>query len=89
VKWTSWVTALVLAGIVAVVVLSSLSIGGVRCEVCMEFDGRRACRAVDGNDEKETRAAAITNACALLASGVTDTVACQNTPPSESHCTGT
>jgi hypothetical protein len=55
----------------------------------MEFEGRRACRAVDGNDEKETRAAAITNACALVASGVTDTVACQNTPPSESHCTGT
>ena len=82
-------TAVVLAGIIAVVVLSSLSIGGIRCEVCMEFGGRRACRAVDGNDEKETRAVAITNACALLASGVTDTVKCQNTPPSESHCTGT
>jgi hypothetical protein len=86
VKWTTWVTALVLAGIVAVVVLSSLSIGGVRCQVCMEFRGQRACRAVDGNDEKEARSAAVTNACALLASGVTDTVACQNTPPSDVHC---
>jgi len=89
VKWTSWVTALVLAGIIAVVVLSSLSIGGVRCEVCMEFGGRRACRAVDGNDEQEAHMAAVTNACALIASGVTDTVACQNTPPSEVHCGGT
>ncbi|HWP65456.1 MAG TPA: hypothetical protein VNO26_06040 [Candidatus Limnocylindria bacterium] len=87
-KWTSWVTALVLAGIVAVVVLSSLSIGSVRCEVCMEFRGRRVCRAVDGNDEHEARSAAITNACALLASGVTDTIACQNTPPSEVRCGG-
>jgi len=85
----SWLPRAIGYGLVAVVVFSSLSIGGVRCEVCMEFDGRRACRAVDGNDEKETRAAAITNACALVASGVTDTVACQNTPPSESHCTGT
>jgi len=86
VKWTSWVTALSLVGVVAFVVLSSLSIGGVRCEVCIEFRGRRVCRAVDGNDESEARAAAITNACALLASGVTDTVACQNTPPSDLHC---
>ena len=52
----------------------------------MEFHGERACRAVDGNDEKEARSAAVTNACALLASGVTDTVACQNTPPSDVHC---
>lgn len=86
-KWTSWVTALSLASLVAVVVLSSLSIGSVRCEVCMEFGGRRGCRTVDGNDEGETRAAAITNACALLASGVTDTVACQNTPPTQVDCT--
>jgi hypothetical protein len=86
VKWTSWVTALALAGLVAVVVLSSLSIGSVRCEVCIEFRGRQVCRAVDGNDEAEARAAAVTNACALLASGVTDTVACQNTPPSSVHC---
>jgi hypothetical protein len=87
VKWTSWVTALSLAGLVAVVVVSSLSIGSVRCEVCIEFHGRLACRAVDGNDETEARAAAVTNACALLASGVTDTVACQSTPPRDVHCT--
>lgn len=85
-KWTSWVTAVSLAGLVGIVVVSSLSIGSVRCEVCIEFRGRQACRAVDGNDEEEARAAAVTNACALLASGVTDTVACQNTPPSEVRC---
>jgi hypothetical protein len=86
VKWTSWVTALGLSGVVAVVVLSSLSIGSIRCEVCMEFRGRKSCRAVDGNSESEAQSAAVTNACALLASGVTDTVACQNTPPSDVHC---
>ena len=85
-KWTSWVTAVGLGGLIALVVLSSLRIGSVRCELCMEFRGRRACRAVDGNSEEEARAAAITNACALVASGVTDTVACQNTPPTDVHC---
>jgi hypothetical protein len=86
VKWTSWVTAVGLGGLIALVVLSSLRIGSVRCELCMEFRGRRACRAVDGNSEEEARAAAITNACALVASGVTDTVACQNTPPTDVRC---
>jgi len=86
VKWTSWVTALTLGGLIMLVVLSSLTIGSVRCELCVEFGGRRACRAVDGNSEDEARAAAITNACALVASGVTDTVACQNTPPTDVRC---
>jgi hypothetical protein len=86
VKWTSWVTAVGLGGLILLVVLSSLRIGSVRCELCMEFRGRRACRAVDGNTEEEARAAAITNACALVASGVTDTVACQNTPPTDVRC---
>lgn len=86
-KWTSWVTALVLSALVAIVILSSLAIGSVRCTVCMSFRGRQACRTVDGTEESETRSAAITNACALLASGVTDTVACQNTPPDSVECT--
>lgn len=86
-KWTSWATMLTLSGIVAVVVLSSLSIGSVRCELCIEFHGRQACRAVDGASEDEARAAAVTNACALLASGVTDTVACQRVPPTDVRCT--
>lgn len=85
-KWTSWVTLVALIGIVSVVVYSSLNVGGIRCEVCVDFKGRQACRAVDGDEEQETHMAAITNACALVASGVTDTVACQHAAPSKSEC---
>ena len=85
-KWTSWVTAAVLLGLIGFVVWSSLHIGGVRCEVCIDFNGRQACRTVDGNTEQETREAAITNTCAFLASGVTQTVACQHTPPTRAEC---
>jgi hypothetical protein len=60
----------------------------VRCEVCIRFDGRDACRAVDGANEDEARRAAITNACALLASGVTQTMACERTPPTRVSCGG-
>jgi hypothetical protein len=85
-KWTSWVTLIGLGGIVALVIAASLEVGQVRCEVCIEFRGNRACRAVDGESEEQARVSAINNACALLASGVTDTMACERTPPSSLEC---
>lgn len=85
-KWTSWLAGAVLVTIVTVVVWSSFRVGSVRCETCIDFGGRRACRAVDGANEEEALAAARTNACALLASGVTDTMACERTSPVSSSC---
>ena len=86
-KWTSWLALVVLLAVGTFVVYSSFMVSGVRCEVCMEFDGRRACRTVDGASEDETLAAARTNSCALLASGVTDTMACERTTPAQARCT--
>lgn len=85
-KWTSWVTLVGLGGIVGFVVLSSLDVGQVRCEVCIDFGGRRACRAVDAKTEEQARMSAINNTCAFLASGVTDMMACERTPPSTLSC---
>jgi hypothetical protein len=85
-KWTSWASIIGLGGIIAVVVYTSLDVGVVRCEVCITFEGRDACRAVDGATEDDAHRAAITNACALLSSGVTQTMACERTPPTRSHC---
>ncbi len=70
------------------VVWTSLSVGTVRCEVCIDFEGRTACRAVDARTEDEARAAARTNACAQLTSGVTSTLACERTTPLSSRCSG-
>jgi hypothetical protein len=86
VKWTSWVSLVGLTAIVGIVVYSSFQVGGVRCEVCMRYDGRDSCRAVDGTTESETRQAAITNACALVASGVTATLACEHSTPVRESC---
>ncbi len=85
-KWTSWVTLAALVVIVALVVVSSLRTGGVRCEACVEFGGRSACREVDAEAEAEARSGAVTNACALVASGVTDTIACQRTGVRRLEC---
>lgn len=86
VQRTSWLTLAVLLVIGAIVVGSSLRTGTIRCEVCIDFAGHGACRSVDGPTEEDAHMAAVTNVCALLASGVTDTVACQRTPPRRSEC---
>jgi len=75
-----------MATIVAIVVYTSFQVGGVRCEVCITFEGREACRAVDGTTEAEARQAAVNNTCAQLASGVTRTMACERTTPTRQSC---
>jgi hypothetical protein len=87
-KWTSWASLVGLVAIIGVVVWSSLHVGRVRCEVCVDFQGRRACRAVDADSESDARRAATTNACALVASGVTDSMACERATPTRVECRG-
>ncbi len=83
---TSWIGLGLLLGVVGVAVSLTFRIGGVRCEACITFHGRQVCRSVDGTTEHEAQMAAITNACALLASGVTETIACQNAPRDRLTC---
>jgi hypothetical protein len=47
----------------------------------MVFRGQRDCRKAHAKDFQQAVRTAITNACAQLASGVTDTGQCENTPP--------
>ncbi len=84
---TTWVGLGGIVTVMAIVVYLSFQIGGVRCEACITFHGSRICRSVDGANELEAQMAAITNACALLASGVTDSIACQNAPRDRLVCT--
>jgi hypothetical protein len=85
-KWTSWFALIGLVVIGGLVVYSSLTVGGVRYEVCIDFEGAPACRSVDGATEAEARLAARTNVCARLASGVTQTTACERTTPTSEAC---
>jgi len=87
VKWTSWLALAALVPLFAWIVWASLDTGAFRCEACMEFRGRQACRAVDGDTEELAMEAARTNACALIASGVTDGMACGRSTPLRASCT--
>jgi len=86
VKWTSWLALAALAGLAGFIIYASTQIGGVRCRVCMQFEARTACREVDGATEREALAAARTNACSFLASGVTATMACERSTPASEQC---
>ncbi len=67
--------------VVALIVWSSLGLREHRVEVCMTFDGKSVCRVAQGSSREAARRQALDNACALLTSGVTGTIACAQTPP--------
>jgi hypothetical protein len=76
----------VLVPVAAFVVYSSLQAGSVECEVCMDFEGRQMCRTASAAGQEEARRAAVDNACALLTSGMTNTIRCQRAEPARSDC---
>jgi hypothetical protein len=75
-----------LVAVVGLILYTTLGTDRVRCEVCITYKGRTSCRAALGSTEREALRMAIDNACALIASGVTDSIACQNTPPDSVRC---
>ena len=74
-----WIAAAGLAFAV-ILVWSTLGQRRFRVEVCVEFQGRRACRTASGATEGEAVRAAAANACTLIAGGMTDSLACERTP---------
>jgi hypothetical protein len=66
-----------------VALLAYLSMGQSqhRVEVCMEFQGRQACRTASGPTREQAQRTAVDNACALISSGMTDSMACQRGTP--------
>lgn len=80
------VGTVLLAAVFGYVVFQSFRLESASCEVCMEYNGQSQCRKVGGATVDEARQGAITNACAFLSSGVTDSMACQRTKPISENC---
>jgi hypothetical protein len=66
---------------VGLVLYSTMSGKGNRVEVCVEFQGRTSCRTARGETQQQALRTATSNACALIASGVTDSIACEHSQP--------
>ena len=77
-----WIAVFV-AAFVAIVVYSTMSAGKHRVEVCLEYNGRSACRTASAATAESALRTAQDNACAFLASGMTDSIACGRAAPSK------
>ena len=77
----------VVIGIVFVVVVvaylaySSMHIAKYRVEVCVAFHGANQCRTAAADTQDHALRSAQSNACALLVSGVTETMQCERQLP--------
>jgi len=80
-KQTVWLAIAFAAVVVGMVVLSTFRQDRVRCEVCISFKGQRDCRTASATNQQEAVRTATSNACAQLASGVTESTQCENTQP--------
>jgi len=70
-----------IAVVLAVLVYTTIGNNRYRCEVCMVYGGRQACRTAAASTEEHAERTARENACAEIASGVTDSMACENRQP--------
>ena len=80
-KKTVWLAIAFALLVVGFVVLSTFSQDRIRCSVCMSFNGRRDCRTASAATRDGALRTAVSNACAQLASGVSETTQCEGTTP--------
>jgi len=75
--------ASVLAVLAFVIVLTYSSMHGVkyRVNVCIAFHGQTECRTASADSREHAQRTAQSNACGLLASGVTETMQCEHLEP--------
>jgi hypothetical protein len=76
----------VLAIFAAYIVYGSMSSVQAECELCVTYRGRTECRRGSGVDEEDARKAAVKAACAVMAAGMNESIACANTPPTNVGC---
>lgn len=81
-----WILSTAVALIMAFVVYNSMARVKHECEVCVEFNGGSRCARGAGASEQEARRGAQTAACGVLASGMDESIRCDNTPPKTAQC---
>ena len=72
---------LFVAAFAVLLVYSTMGAGRVRCQVCITYQGRSACRTASARTRELALRTATENTCAQIASGVTESNQCENTPP--------
>ncbi|HEY2384081.1 MAG TPA: hypothetical protein VGK48_23145 [Terriglobia bacterium] len=74
------------AVLIGFIVYSATGLARVSCQVCVEFHGVTSCKPAAGTSEEEAVRTAVDIACSDLASGRTESIACQHTTPKSVAC---
>ena len=82
------VTVVLIVLTLGLLVYSMLQQAKVSCEVCVAFHGNTKCRSAVGPTRDDAIKTAISNACGYLASGMADSIACENAPLLSVACEG-
>ena len=69
------------AGVLAVIIWSTVNMAQESVKVCMEYQGRTNCAKASGSTREFALRAAVSTACAPIAGGVTGTIACEGSKP--------
>jgi hypothetical protein len=78
-----WIGIAFVLVVLGVIVYSTMGLAQNEVEVCMTFKGQTSCRKASASTKEYALRSATENACAEIASGVTETIACgQSTPAS-------
>jgi uncharacterized protein HemX len=80
-KKTTGLAVAFVAIVVGFIVYSTFHQQRQRCRVCVSFNGQQDCRTASASNRQEALRTAVSNACAQLASGVTESTRCENTKP--------
>ena len=75
------VIAVVVIAIAVLIAYSTVHGPRYRVEVCMAYQGRSACKKVAAKSEQAALRSGMENACADIASGVTESMNCTQTEP--------
>jgi hypothetical protein len=67
-------------------ILGTRSVVQAECELCVTFNGVTTCRRGSGADAAEAQRAAQKAACAVMAGGMNESIACDNTPATNVQC---
>jgi hypothetical protein len=83
---TTITTLVFLALFIGIVVYLSTRIAHEECRVCVTFRGDTVCRTAASGTKKAAIESAVTSACSGLASGMDESIKCQNTAPDSVEC---
>jgi hypothetical protein len=67
--------------IIGAIIYTTFGNQGFRVEVCMSYQGRKACRVASASAEAAALRTATGNACALISNGSFDSARCENGQP--------